>query len=724
MAALLLLLVVVLVAVSEGSVPATAVRFLSVIAGALAGAAGIRVAAGPRAWGDSWFSLLESARVLERDAVPYWADELPERARTRLHKNALNAVSSIPLGLVVAGPLLLAASVVFVAFGIPRQTARLELQQGEPVEFLVSADGQRQRMQGSLTLDSAAQQDGHWVAVLTGADLSGQASRTTPLREGERWRIGDWSVQLESVAPSSLVGEAELMYDGARVILRRGAPVATSSGTLELLDGRFSFLGQLGPAALMRQTLADGEQIDEWVFARESALHERLGEGPGAMQLLELRPALSVTLMAASAGPLALQPWSAWAGVAVMGLLLALLASGGVWLRGRDGDYELVSWGLGSRRRRLLAAWRRELGLAAVSEADAEPRRWYIVLVLVAAGAAVALLAGQGRAFVLLPLIACALGGALVIPGARGLALALVGSSLASMLLIATAGGAGAATSTAWVSAVVSAAIAATGAAAVLGLITEQGARARRAAGILVGAGGLVSLLGDPLRFGSGAHGGVLEQLSVWASNDSLVIYAQRFAGPALSLALPLLCVTLIAALVVLVAPSRVGVGLTWAVSGLGLMGAVWARSASQALDTLPTGVPDAAGLQLVDRFWADGVDAAAVFTSASAPWAFVALIGAAFVAWPGDESDSVGAGSSPAVLSSVVTASLAAASLAVAQTLFRMPTSGVGLVTVAVLAVGCSVLFMHARYLRRPSLAGACAAVSLFCLVCWSLLL
>jgi hypothetical protein len=722
-AALLLLLIVVLVAVSDGAVPATAVRFLSIIAITVVGAVGLRLGVGPRAWGEGWFIFLESARVLELQPVPYWNGEIDEAERLRLQANALKSMGFVPLAFAIAGPLLIAGLVTLAGYGLPKETARIEMQQGEPVEFLVSDDGQRRRIQGTLRLDSVEESDSGYTAVLTATNLAGSEVLTTRLVEGERANVSSWVVQLASVQPSSLVGDAQIEFAGESIRVVRGTPSSTDFGTIELLDGRFSFLGQLGPAVLVRQVLATGESIDEWIFERSDMLHERLGAGPGAIRLQQLRPSLGITLNASNSGLLSLPTWLGWLGLALAVLMFISLALGGVWLRGREGDYELVAWGLPSRRARLMHVSRGALGVPAENEVPAGTLQFLILPACLLLATAVLALAPPNRAFVFLPMLVGAIVVAATARAKVAPALSLVAASVILAAVFLLGGATGAAPIQPWVAVSVGALVAAAAAAALLCVVSELGESTWRAAGLTAGVAGPVLLLAQPGLFTLGSAQGQVRQLSTWASTESLQIFAQTFDGPVASLAWPLVAFGVLVSLVLLVVPSAASRFLVWAVVGTGVAAAAAARSASGSVDSLVAGAPEAASLQLVDRFWSAGVDASSVLVDPLAPWAILGLATGVFVAWP---DSSAGRPARPGISLAIVPvliSGLACCSLMVYQTGFRLPASGVGLLTLSVFACSSSVLMMHARSLRRPGLASACALLSLLAAICWSVL-
>lgn len=372
--------------------PASAVRFLSVLGLALGVATTLRLASGPRFVGVSWLVGLERLGLLDRVPVPWWDTELPaawlkERdGGWPLHRAAL-------LGFAVGVPVVVTVLLTFTQAGLPRDVATLELVEGQTAEYLEDAAGQRRRLQGRLRLDELVEADGAMTAVLTGSDLSGTNERQTRLVEGERVALGDWTVQLSAVSPSSTVGRVEVRVDGQPRELRAGEPVEIGGVSVEFREGRFSFLGQLGPAALIRQTGPDGVVVEEWVFLRAPQLHGALGSGPLAVELVAVVPGSSVELTALSRPAAARGLWLLGS-LVLAGLAGVMLLLGGRWVMGRDGDYTLVVWGAPSARRRQRSEFVKLLGrndvvAAPVRRQDALSRLWWLgplVLSLVLAG--------------------------------------------------------------------------------------------------------------------------------------------------------------------------------------------------------------------------------------------------------------------------------------------------------------------------------------------------
>lgn len=291
--------------------------------------------------------------------LPYFDDELGQSALRRLRTWR----PVVGVSLLLSGAALAAVVATSLAM-TPRSTGALDLAPGDSAEAWQQTAPQLEPRDFGFEVSVAdLALNAPPAMTLAVADPRSGWSTERRLVPNERARLGDWTVRWAGVTIDRAIGGAVVAIgprggEATEMTLRVGAsPVEIGNGeTAQIVEVSRDRLGTFGPAVRVRIVRGDGEEV-AWLHARDPDLHAERGGGDLELRLVELLPASRARLVVTPYLP-SVFALGALAALGLFMLGVALLVSAPVWLRGRSGDYELVTLGLGGARRLPRAAER------------------------------------------------------------------------------------------------------------------------------------------------------------------------------------------------------------------------------------------------------------------------------------------------------------------------------------------------------------------------------
>jgi len=321
----------------------------------------LRLVASPGSWSTALERSLVRAGWLDRVALPIFDEELSESGRVavesaRRSRGMIWVASSIAV-------IALGTSLALFARVLPSGNhGEVSLVPGASVDAYVAqrgAVGARIHAGHQLRLRSVVQDDaGRPVAHIEHTNVEDGSHTTYALNPRGTLQIAHLSYTWRGVFPTAGIQSAQLRAvsrasgEVYELFVRRNESVSIDGSTqIVLVDSRLSYLGQLGPALLIRE-LRGGETVrEEWIFVRGARFDLDHGSGAFALEVLDFDLQRGVVLGVIDGPP-------GWLDLPLVSLFVIVALGIATFWRarrvfvvvGRSGDYFVLSVGLGVAR--------------------------------------------------------------------------------------------------------------------------------------------------------------------------------------------------------------------------------------------------------------------------------------------------------------------------------------------------------------------------------------